>query len=364
MPNPLIPSGAVSPLVRHQRNPLLTSRDVPYPSTLVYNAGVVKFAGRYAMMFRNDYGRWGDPRLEGTNIGLAWSTDGVTWEVAPEPVITVEKARRWVKDYSPYHDADRELLFVNDPRLTVLEGRVYCCLAFFMASGLCGGVLVTDDFDHFTLLSMTVPDNRNLVIFPQRHKGHYLRFERPFNNYGGAAMGAGRYSLWLSESPDLLFWGRSRRLLSYSEVPYANERVGAGPQPVLTPGGWLAMFHSVYHDAAWGKRGWEPKWDRHYDAGLMLLDLDDPSKVLAVSNVPVLSPSAPYEMAGGDTFETSGFRGGVVFPTGMILEDSGEVKVYYGAADSFVCLATANVEDLLRFCLENPVARPEASPGD
>ena len=80
-------------------------------------------------------------------------------------------------------------------------------------------------------------------------------------------------------------------------------------------------------------------WRKIYYAGLMLLDLDDPSKVIGIYDKPLLAPETPYEKIG--------FRGDVIFPGGMILEDSGEVKIYYGAADTVECLATADVNDLL-----------------
>jgi beta-1,4-mannooligosaccharide/beta-1,4-mannosyl-N-acetylglucosamine phosphorylase len=102
------------------------------------------------------------------------------------------------------------------------------------------------------------------------------------------------------------------------------------------------MTHCVDVDSARGKRGWEAAWRKRYTAGLMLLDLADPSKVIAICREPLLSPVAPYEC--------EGFRNDVIFPGGMILEDDGEVKIYYGAADTVEALATAQVDDLLALC--------------
>jgi beta-1,4-mannooligosaccharide/beta-1,4-mannosyl-N-acetylglucosamine phosphorylase len=85
---PIIGQLASSPVIkRHRGNPILTSKDVPYPSTLVFNSGVTQYEGRYVMAFRNDYGREGDTRFDGTNIGLAWSRDGVRWDVEPAPCL-------------------------------------------------------------------------------------------------------------------------------------------------------------------------------------------------------------------------------------------------------------------------------------
>ena len=96
-------------------------------------------------------------------------------------------------------------------------------------------------------------------------------------------------------------------------------------------------------DPARGKNGWEAAWKKRYTAGLMLLDLDHPQRVIGLCRAPLLVPEAPYETSGG-------IRNNVIFPGGMILEDTGEVKIYYGAADTVECLATADVEDLLRLC--------------
>jgi beta-1,4-mannooligosaccharide/beta-1,4-mannosyl-N-acetylglucosamine phosphorylase len=141
-----------------------------------------------------------------------------------------------------------------------------------------------------------------------------------------------------------VYWGNSDLLLRLEDVPYANEKLGAGSPPVRTKLGWLLVFHAVDTDLSRGKHGWEEKWQKRYVGGVLLLDLMDPRKVIAVSKEPLIVPEAPCEIGGG-------FRNNVVFPTGLILEDSGEVKIYYGAADTVVCLATAQLDDLIQFCL-------------
>ena len=99
-------------------------------------------------------------------------------------------------------------------------------------------------------------------------------------------------------------------------------------------------------DTARGVNGWENcPWQKRYTAGIMLLDLQDPGRIVGLSTQPLIAPEAPYETAGG-------FRNDVIFPGGMILEDTGEVKIYYGAADTVECLATASLDDLLKLCLD------------
>ena len=315
-------------LTRHPANPVLTHEDVPFRATLVFNAGVTKWRGRYVMVFRNDYGEWGVPRFQGTNLGLAFSDDGVRWEVEPEPCFELRS---------------EEIRRGYDPRLTVTDDRVYMCFAVDTRHGVRGGIAVTDDFEHFEILSLSVPDNRNMVLFPERVGGKYVRLERPFPVYsrGGGEL----FDIWLSESPDLVHWGKSELVLGTEDVPWANAKIGPAAPPVRTPNGWLTTFHAVDKDDGRGKNGWEATWKKRYTVGLMLLDLDEPRRVVGLCREPILVPEAPYETDGG-------FRNHVIFPGGMILEPDGEVKLYYGAADTVTCLATGHVGDLVNACLE------------
>jgi len=317
-----------TPVQRHPRNPVLAAKDVPYRATLVFNAGVAKHQGRYVMVFRNDVGTWGEPRFDGTSLGLAFSDDGVSWKVEPEPCFELE---------------DEEIRRAYDPRLTVIDGRVYMCFAVDTRHGVRGGIAVTDDFEDFEILSLSTPDNRNMVLFPETVGGMFVRLERPFPVYsrGGGEL----FDIWISDSPDLSYWGNSQLLLGSEDVPWCNAKIGPAAPPVKTPKGWLTTFHAVDIDPSRGKNGWEPTWTKRYTAGIMLLDLEDPRKIVGLCREPLMAPEAPYEVSGG-------FRNHVIFPCGLILEDDGEVKIYYGAADTVICLATARVDDLVGLCLE------------
>jgi beta-1,4-mannooligosaccharide/beta-1,4-mannosyl-N-acetylglucosamine phosphorylase len=312
---------------RCESNPVLAADDVPYPAKLVFNAGVTKFQGKYVMVFRNDYGPADEQRLTDTNIGLAFSDDGIKWKVEPEPCFAMK---------------DDEILRAYDPRLTVIDRRCYMCFAVDTRHGLRGGVAVTDNFRSFEILSLSVPDNRNMVLFPELIGGKYVRLERPFPVY---SLGAHRFDVWMSDSPDLKYWGNSQLVLGCEKVAFCNDKIGPAAPPVKTSKGWLTVFHAVDVDASRGKNGWEAAWRKRYTAGVMLLDLDDPSRIVGRYEEPLIAPEAPYEVDGG-------FRNNVIFPGGIILEDSGEVKIYYGAADTVECLATADVDDLLRLCVE------------
>ncbi len=312
-------------ITRYPQNPILSYKDIPYKAALVFNAGVTKYNGKYVMLFRNDYGSVENQTLEGTNIGLAFSDDGIKWDVQPKPCFKLES---------------EEILRAYDPRLTVIDGKVHMCFAVDTKHGICGGVAVTEDFEHFDIKSISAPDNRNMVLFPEKVGGLYVRLERPFTVY---SRGCDRFDLWMSKSPDLRYWGDSSLVLAVENVPFANDKIGPAAPPIKTEKGWLTTFHSVDIDKTRGKNGWEDKWQKRYCAGIMLLDLEDPSKVIGMSKEPLIAPEVDYET-------TEGFRTNVIFPGGMILEDNGEVKIYYGASDTVECLATANVDDLIKLC--------------
>jgi len=313
-------------IVRHPRNPVLCAEDVPFHATLVFNAGVVKFRGRYVMIFRNDFGDAAAKTLAGNNLGLAFSEDGVRWQVEPRPL---------------YEDASHPLWKAYDPRLTVLDGRLYLCFALSDTHGTCGGVAVTDDLKTWEVLSVSAPDNRNMVIFPERIAGKIVRLERPFAGY---LRPGDRFDIFLSASPDGRYWGETRLVLGTEQVPWVNNKIGPAAPPVRTERGWLAFFHGVDIDKTRTGWGWSGDWTKRYSAGLMLLDLEDPARVIGLSRGPVLVPEPAY------AYEAHGYRDYVIFPGGMILEDDGEVKIYYGAADTVECLATARLEDLLGLC--------------
>ena len=310
-------------------NPILDGDKVSvhYPAVQTYNAGITKYNGKYVMIFRNDYGiskddfQWADLQ---TNLGMATSDDGIHWAVDPKTCLDIRT---------------EEISRVYDPRLTVIEGKCYICFALGTHHGVCGGIAVTEDFSHFDILSTTVPDNRNMVLFPEKIGGKFMRLERPFPMY---SRGCEAFDLWSSCSPDCRYWGDTELILGAEKIPYCSpkSKIGPGAPPVRTPYGWLCAIHAVEKSEK-ELNTWKKPWNKIYYAGLMLLDLDDPRKVLAVSQNPLLVPETEYE--------TDGMRGGVIFPGGMILEDSGEVKIYYGAADTVECLATADLGDLIKF---------------
>lgn len=319
-----------SPVIkRFPGNPILKASDVPYKSDLVSNAGFTKYQGKYVMVFRNDERVDEYTVDEGLYLGLAYSDDGIKWDVMPKPCFNMK---------------NEEFLNTYDPRLMVIDGKCYMTFAMETRHGVRGGIAVTEDFEKFEVISISAPDNRNFVLFTDKYNGNYIRLERPFPIYGRPGYPE-RFDIWISESPDLVYWGKSDLLLGVEHVPFANLKIGPGAPPIKTSRGWLTIFHASDYDPSRQRNGYERTWKKRYCAGVMLLDLQDPRKIVGMSKKPLLSPEAEYEISGG-------YRNHVIFVTGNILEDSDEVKIYYGAADTTICLATAHIDDLIALCTE------------
>lgn len=333
-----------APVIHRYPEPVLTSKDVPYESSLTFNAGVVHNGKDFLMLFRNDYGcnqyEWEHGRrFKGTNIGLATSSDGIRWSVRDKPAFALKSA---------------EFERAYDPRITFLNGRYYICFAADTKHGVCGGICVTDDFERYDILSVSTPDNRNMTLFPEKINGNYIRLERPMPVYSrrspeemsqAGIVGSERFDIWLSESPDMVYWGKSRLVLGCEDVPYCNSKIGPGAPPLKTSKGWLAIFHAVDNDPARRKNGWEEVWQKRYVIGIMLLDLNDPSKVIGMSKQPLMVPEGPMETSGG-------FRNNALFPCGMLRNGDDEIRIYYSAGDAVVCMAYAKESDLLNLCGE------------
>ncbi len=328
MTDPVPEAPTSSPVItRYAGNPLLKDGDVPYARGLVYNGGVIKYEGRYVMLVRVDHADVAAQKLEGvTTVALAFSADGVAWQVQPEPAFA------W---------RDDEIVAPSDPRLMLVEGRPYVSVAVETKHGMQTFVLTTEDFRRYDPVFQTIPDDRDIVIFPEKFGGNYLRLERPFPTFGHGHRPV--FDIWASESPDMTYWGRPGVLLDVDHVPYANSRIGAGTPPLKTDRGWLLLFHAVDDDPGRGKNGWEETWTKRYTSGVLLLASDDPRRVIGLSPAPLLAPEAPYETR-------NSYRNNVVFPCGWVWEDTGEVKIYYGAGDTVQCLASAHMDDLLNLC--------------
>lgn len=311
--------------IRHPANPIVHRGTFDAVSVRpvegAYNAGVVRLLdGSFAMAARFN---WYSQRT-----GVWWldSADGVHWtpRAAPMPLPDTAAWRRYADSV------------VYDPRLTRMEdtGELLMTLA---CHGALGCRIATfrsrDETRTWDFLGYQgIPDHRNTVFFPRRLGGLYTVLDRP-NPPGNSANGGGNGGIWIKRSPDLEFWGRAERILGPGEVKnYGVGGIGPGAPPIETPKGWLCIFHAVMPAAK----------TVIYSAGAMVLDRDDPTRVLGVSEDPILVPEAPCER--------DGLVPTVCFPCAAIPDGAGSLRIYYGGADRVTCLATARIDRLLAAC--------------
>ncbi len=300
------------PFERFPRNPILTREDIPYPCNTVFNAAACRFGDYYLLVLRVE-------DLEGhSHLAVARSQDGIHFEVDPEP---------WVvpADAPPFEVYER--YGVEDPRITPIGDAYYLTYTAYGPYGPRVGIGRTRDFRSFERICLaTEVDNKDAVLFPERIRDRYVMINRP----GG--MGGSRGSMWISYSPDLIHWGRARVLFS-PEPGWGSHKLGVSTPPLRTDEGWLILYHGIRETAG----------GRLYRIGVMLLDLEEPERVVGVCPHFVFGPEEPYERTGDVP--------NVVFPCGWILEPDHTLKVYYGAADTCIGLAEARLEDLIRACL-------------
>ncbi|MBI5724416.1 MAG: glycoside hydrolase family 130 protein [Planctomycetes bacterium] len=294
---------------RYGKNPIITTADLPCRSNSVFNSGCIKRDGRYVMMLRIE-------DVDGAqHFRMAYSCDGIAFDVCGHPVIIPDS-----------EDMERFELLRYDPRITPLDGAFYVTYAAHGAKGVRICLVQTDDFEKFRRIGyISEPDNRNGVLFPEKIQGRYVRLDRPTMAHGQGGKG----DMWLSYSPDLIHWGDHKLVAETRPERWDGHKLGAGPAPIKTPEGWLLLYHGVYERCN----------GLIYRCGVMLLDLEKPEKVLARSHGYILGPQEPYERIGDVP--------NVVFVTGNVLEDDGTVKLYYGAADTVMCLAFARLTDLI-----------------
>lgn len=302
-------------LVRHPGNPVLTAKDFPHRMRAVYNSSAVKLAeGQYVMLCR------ANELNAKTLLWPADSTDGLTWKLrgAPYEMPDTEEWHRYAS--TVYYD----------PRITYLDGWYYVLLACQNTEYTRVALFRTKDFTSLEYLHyVNAPDNRNMVLFPEKSPdGRYMRLERPNLSSAG-----GKGNVWLSFSPDLLHWGDSREVLATTDVwNYGISGLGPSTVPLRTEKGWLIIFHAIMNNCT----------TREYAAGAALLDLERPWLVKSVTKYPILQPEAEYEMRG--------LVDHVVFPCAKILEPDGTLKIYYGGADMVQCVATGTLKDVLYAC--------------
>ncbi len=310
---------ALAVVKRHTKNPLLTKHDIPYTVETVHNAGVVKHEGRYVMLFRSHL------RNGRSIIGKAVSEDGFSFAASPEPFLT-PAAEGIFAAYEEYG--------VEDLRICAMEGEDY--LLTYSAYSRHGVRIVlarTADFRSVARVAMiSQPDMRNVVLFPSKTDDRYVRLDRPHSEISP-------WSIFISYSPDLIHWGDSKVVMKPVPYHWDEMKIGPGATPFRTDRGWLHIYHGVFTTMAGAV----------YRLGVALHEIEDPSKIIGVSDDWILQPEDPWEI--------TGYVSNVVFTCGAVPEDDGTVKIYWGGADSVMCAGTASIEDLVEMCLGSR-ARP------
>jgi beta-1,4-mannooligosaccharide/beta-1,4-mannosyl-N-acetylglucosamine phosphorylase len=303
---------------RHPGGPILTRADIPdHPpeiidASAVFNPGVTLWRDRIVALLRVQ------TRGRRTFLLRASSQDGLHFDIDPSPVV-----------FEGLELVKGRIYHLYDARLTVIDDELLVCFAMDMADGCRLALARSRDFERFEFVGISNDDLRNGVLFPERIGGRYTRLERP--NTVGDSLAGGGDAIRLAYSENLVDWNTGPEVLR-GRPHYWDERIGSGPPPVKTPEGWLHIYHGVAtHFGA----------SSLYQAGVLLLDLDDPSKIIARGRDNILEPRESWELRGQVP--------GVVFPTGLIVRE-GVVDLYYGAADTSVGLARGSVDRLISAC--------------
>ena len=236
---------------RYSGNPILTKADIPYPVETVHNAAMVKHGDEYIMLFRSHL------RTGRSIIGLARSLDGFRFIADSQPFLKPERD-------SPF--AANEEFGVEDPRVTRLGGEYLITYSAYSRNGVRIALARTKDFVQIERVSLiTQADSRNAVIFPEKFEGLYARLDRPHSEIAP-------WSIWISYSPDLIFWGESQPVMRPEPYHWDEMKIGPGAPPIKTGQGWLSIYHGVFRtmDGA------------VYRLGVALHDLYNPAKIVEI----------------------------------------------------------------------------------
>jgi beta-1,4-mannooligosaccharide/beta-1,4-mannosyl-N-acetylglucosamine phosphorylase len=315
---------------RHVKNPIISRNDIvsnkPYLSDVssVFNPGAVRWNDQIVLILRVQN------RGRETYLLPAFSGDGIHFHINIEPIALdgIEKL-----PYRVYH--------VYDPRITRIDEIFYITLALDIDGGCRIGAAVTSDFTKFEFLGVMLNDDaRNAVLFPEKIDDKYAMLYRPNRSSVDGAVASGN-EIELALSDDLISWTPGGTVMK-GRFHYWDEFIGSGPPPLKTAKGWLHLYHGIAtHFAS----------SNIYQAGVVLLDLKNPAKVIGRSRYNILEPREIYELTGQVP--------NVVFPSGLIpayniqgdtLDDDTELMLYYGAADTCIGLATTTVKELLEAC--------------
>ena len=345
---------------RCPQNPIISPKDIPpylegYEVVGVFNAGVIRHGDEIVLLLRvaerpvNDDPRFSlspyfdvgnnsmgvqklqkglpgynfsDSRGIGTPEGslltsisylrIGRSKDGVHFTIADRPALFPEN--------------QYEIYGIEDCRITKIDDTYYINYSAVSNLGITTCLASTKDFSYIQREGVIFhPDSKNIVIFPQKINGKYYALHRP------SSPSFGKPSMWIAESPDLLCWGNHRYVMGCREGQWDEARIGASCVPIRLEEGWLEIYHGADRS-------------NQYCLGAVLLDLEQPWRVISRGRLPLLKPETDYEK--------EGFFGNVVFSCGSLYENN-KVKIYYGAADTSTCYAEIEIADILEMLKES-----------
>ncbi|WP_018133119.1 BtaManbiosPhlase [Effusibacillus pohliae] len=342
---------------RYEENPLLKPADVkPHREDFevigVFNAGVAKYQDEIILLLRvAERPASSDPAIvKATQLDrparqlriLEFRRDDPKFDYSDPRVIQEagsrrfqaltsisylriarsKDGRRFTVDDQPFlfPETEYETLGIEDPRITQVGDTYYIVFTSVSTVGVAVGMASTRDFRHVQRHGLIfAPENKDVLLFPEKINGKYYALHRP------VPKGLGAPEIWIAESDNLLYWGNHRFLLGLRENRWETVRLGAGAVPIKTEKGWLELYHAADQN-------------NRYCMGAVLLDLERPWQVIARSEQPILEPEADYERAG--------FFGNVVFSCGALVEGD-TIKMYYGVSDDSIACAELSLREIL-----------------
>lgn len=241
-----------------------------------------------------------------SHLRIARSKNGIDFDVDEKPALFPEN--------------EYERCGLEDSRITYIEGKYYISYsAVSDITGITSCLASTADFRSFEKHGVIfMPDNKDVIIFTEKINGNYYALSRPVSSEFDLK------DMWISESGDLICWGNHTKLMGTRKGRWDSLRIGGGAVPFRTDEGWIEIYHGVSEN-------------NQYCLGAVLLDYKEPRKVISRSRVPLIAPETYYEL--------DGFFGGVVFTCGVLYEE-GKVRIYYGAADTSIAYAEADLDDI------------------
>ena len=310
------PKDCLYPLWRYSQNPII-KRNINSTIDRTFNSSVVPFKDGFVGVFR------GDKRNGCPNLFLGRSKDGLKFEIEEAPIhfINEKTGEPIVTDWQ------------YDPRLIEIDDTYYIvwCDSF---SGATISIAYTRDFVTFKKIDNPfLPNNRNGVLFPRKIDGKYYMLSRP-SDLGHTPFG----DIFVSSSPDMRFWGEHKLVLQHGWSWWTSLKVGGGPVPIEIDDGWLLFIHGVTQTCS----GYV------YSVGAIIVDKDDVSKVKYKCDDYLFAPTESYEI--------TGFVPNVVFPTSVLVDgETGRIAMYYGAADSYTCLAFGYIDEIVDYIKKHSV---------